>query len=95
MRGATESMAGADDLDRLAGAGPYLRLFAIVTGGWLMARQAIAASRLLVTGSADIDFLEAKLVTARFYCEQLLPQAAGLLPAVTAGAEALFAGDLT
>ena len=31
------------------------------------------------------DFLAQKLVTARFYATQLLPQAAGLAPAVTAG----------
>ena len=29
--------------------------------------------------------------TARFYAEQLLPQAGGLLPSVTAGARDLFA----
>ena len=33
------------------------------------------------------------MVTARFYAEQILPQAAGLLPAVTRGAESLFAID--
>ena len=32
-----------------------------------------------------------KQVTARFYLEQILPQAAALLPAVQAGAEDLFA----
>ena len=37
----------ADPLDALAGATPYLRLFSIVTGGWLMAQQALAATALL------------------------------------------------
>ena len=32
----------------------------------------------------DKAFLEGKVLTARFFCEQLLPQAAGLVPAVTA-----------
>ena len=31
------------------------------------------------------EFLDQKLVTARFFATQVLPQAAGLLPAVTAG----------
>ena len=31
------------------------------------------------------------MVTARFYAEQLLPQAAGLLSSVTAGSRDLFA----
>ncbi len=84
-------MAAADGIDRLAGAGPYLRLFGTVTGGWLMGRQALAVTRRLAAGAAHSDFLRAKLVTARFYCEQVLPQAAGLLPAATARAGDLLA----
>ena len=81
--------------DALAGAAPYLRLFGLVIGGWLMARSALAASRLLRTASgADAAFLQEKIGTARFYAGQLLPQAAGLLPAVTAGAGPLFQVDL-
>ena len=78
--------------DALAGAAPYLRLSGLVIGGWLMARSALAASRLLRTaGGADAAFLQEKIATARFYAGQLLPQAAGLLPAVTAGAGPLSA----
>jgi 3-(methylthio)propanoyl-CoA dehydrogenase len=91
LRHATDYMAASDSIDRLAGAGPYLRLFGIVTGGWLMARQALAATQRLAVSSTDADFLRAKLVTAHFYCEQLLPQASGLLSAVTAGAGDLLA----
>jgi len=82
--------------DALAGAAPYLRLAGLVIGGWLMARSALAASRLLHTaGGADAAFLREKIGTARFYAGQLLPQAAGLLPAVTAGAAPLFQIDLS
>jgi alkylation response protein AidB-like acyl-CoA dehydrogenase len=91
LRDATKRVAAADTIDRLAGAGPYLRLFGIVTGGWLMARQALAATRKLQAGSPEGDFLEAKVVTANFYCEQILPQASGLLSAATAGANDLMA----
>jgi hypothetical protein len=73
-----------------------LRLSGLVIGGWLLARSALAASRLLRTADgADAIFLEDKIGTARFYAEQLLPQAAGLLPAVTAGAGPLFQIDLS
>jgi hypothetical protein len=72
----------ADPNDALAAATPYLRMFGIVAGGWVMARQAIAARKL---------GLEEKLTTARFYLTELLPQATGLLPAVTAGQDVLFA----
>jgi len=75
----------ADPGNALAGATPYLRMCGIVTGGWLLARSAQAAQRQLDAGEGDADFLRQKLVTAKFYAEQLLPQAAGLAPAVTAG----------
>ena len=66
---------------------------ALVTGGWLLTRSAIAAAAMLDgdAGGFSAEFLEQKLVTARFYATQLLPQAAGLLPAITAGAADLFA----
>ena len=86
----------AEPNDALAGAAPYLRLSGLVIGGWLMARSALAASRLLRNaGGSDAVFLREKIGTARFYTEQLLPQAAGLLPAVTAGAGPLFQVDLS
>jgi alkylation response protein AidB-like acyl-CoA dehydrogenase len=77
-------------VDALAGAGPYLRMFGLVTGGWLMARSALAARRQIAAGAGDRRWLEDKIATARFYAGQLLPQARGLLPAVTAGAGGLF-----
>ena len=36
--------------DVLAGATPYLRMFGLVTGGWLLARSALVARRLLDAG---------------------------------------------
>ena len=91
----------AEPNDALAGATPYLRLCGLVIGGWLLARSALAASRLLRDGGSDAGggsdaiFLREKIGTARFYAEQLLPQTAGLLPAVTAGAGPLFQVDLS
>jgi 3-(methylthio)propanoyl-CoA dehydrogenase len=90
------SRGQAEPSDALAGATPYLRMSGLVVGGWLMARSALAASRLLRDpGGPDAVFLRDKIGTARFYAGQLLPQAAGLLPAVTAGAEPLFQIDLS
>ena len=75
----------------LAGAAPYLRLLASVVGAWLLARSAEAARSELAAGAtgAEAEALEAKQVTAEFFCRQLLPQAVGLAPAVTGGAEIL------
>ena len=80
----------SDPVDALAGATPYLTMFGTVVGGWLMARQALAARHELAGGSSDVAYLEAKVTTARFYADQLLPQAAGLLPAITAGGSVLY-----
>ncbi len=99
LREATDwimSSGQAEPTDALAGATPYIRLFGLVIGGWLLARSALAASRLQQNaGAFDAAFLQDKIGTARFYAGQLLPQAPGLLPAVTAGAGALFEVDLT
>ena len=82
--------------DALAGATPYLQMSGLVVGGWLMARSALAASRLLRdAGDSDAVFFREKIGTACFYAGQLLPRAAGLLPAVTAGADPLFQIDLS
>jgi hypothetical protein len=77
----------ADPRNALAGATPYLRLYGTVVGGWFHARQALASR----AGAADDPFLAAKLTTARYYLEQVLPTARGLLPAVTAGPGSLAA----
>ncbi len=79
--------------EALAGATPYLEMFGTVTGGWIMAKSALAARRLLDAGGGDDAFLRAKLATARFYGEQLLPKATALLPAITAGTSTLYQAD--
>ena len=83
----------ADPVQALAGATPYLRIFGTVTGGWLLTKQALAAQAELDAGSADTEYLAAKITTARFFAEQILPQAAGLVPSVQAGASALYEVD--
>ncbi len=56
----------------------YLKLFGAVAGGVLLAQQAAAAIRQQGEGNADHKFLRSKVVTARFYVEQLLPPAVAL-----------------
>ena len=66
----------------LAGATPYQDQFGYVTGGHYLLTAALSASK-----DAPSDYHEAKIATAVFYAENLLPRAAGLAPAVTAGAQ--------
>ena len=67
-----------------AGAVPYLRLFGIVAGGWLMARAALAAENHLSQG-AEGGFFPAKIVSARFFADQFLIQAPSLATTVISG----------
>ncbi|CUA81674.1 Acyl-CoA dehydrogenase related to the alkylation response protein AidB [Gulbenkiania indica] len=78
---------------RLAAAGsvPFLKLMGIVLGGWQMGRAGLAALSQQGQEDADADFLNAKLITARFYGEHLLPQVSGLAAAIVEGAESALA----
>lgn len=62
-----------------AGAVPYLRLAGVVLCGWQMARALMAALERI---ESDPAFYGAKVVTARFYADALLPQAETLSAAV-------------
>ena len=74
-----------------AGSVPYLELWGIVAGGWQMARAALVAVRKLAEGDADDGFLRAKVATARFYAECLLPRAEALSLTIVEGSEAALA----
>jgi alkylation response protein AidB-like acyl-CoA dehydrogenase len=74
-----------------AGAVPYLKLTGTVVGGWQMARAARIAHRLLASGGENAAFLRAKIATARFYAEHVLPEAASGRDEITAGAESTLA----
>jgi len=79
--------AVAADMPRaLAGSVPYLRMLGTVSGGWLLAKGALTAQQALGQRSSQASFLEAKLMTARFFAEHRLAGAPALLPAVAAGA---------
>ena len=73
-----------------AGAVPLLKLFGIVAGGWQTARGALAAQGNL-GANIDQDFYLAKIGTARFYADHVLPQAHGLAHAVLHGAAGVMA----
>ena len=68
----------------------FLMLAGAVCGGWQMARAARVAQNKLFTG-VDSVFHEAKLVTARFYAEHLLPRAAALLSSIQSGGASILA----
>ena len=70
---------------------PYLKLWGIVAGGWLMGRAAQIAATQLAAGKGDRRFYAAKIATARFYVEHILPQAPALAEEITGGAASVLA----
>ncbi|MBL8422686.1 MAG: acyl-CoA dehydrogenase [Candidatus Accumulibacter phosphatis] len=81
---------GKDVRAASAGAVPFLKLLGIVAGGWQMARAALIAQAKVDAGDGD-PFFPAKVVTARFYADHVLSEAAGLASSVTDGAEGVMA----
>ena len=81
---------GKDVRAASAGAVPFLKLLGIVAGGWQMARAALIAQAKVDAGDGD-PFYPAKVVTARFYADHVLSEAAGLASSVTDGAEGVMA----
>jgi alkylation response protein AidB-like acyl-CoA dehydrogenase len=69
-----------------SGASPFMRLLGIVAGGWLMVESALAAARMLAENRGDATFLRGKIVTARFFADQILSQAAAIGTQVASGA---------
>lgn len=73
-----------------AGSVPYLMLAGNVMAGWQLARALLVAEELAAKGE-DRDFMEAKVITARFYADHILAKAPGLRDAIVEGAESVNA----
>ena len=74
-----------------AAASEYLRLFGLVAVGYMWARTAqVALARL---DDDPTGFYRAKLDTARFYFERVLPQSGALEASVMAGSDSIMAFD--
>lgn len=85
LRETSRSLQGAD-LDRLgAAAVDYLRLFALVSFGWMWARMAAAGA------AADTPLHISKVKLADWYAAKVLPQAHSLAAQIAAGADTLLA----
>jgi 3-(methylsulfanyl)propanoyl-CoA dehydrogenase len=89
---ATDWLLGGqhNDLDpALAGATPYLRLFALATGGALLAQEALAAKRLAGNG----EDAAARTALARFFAENMAVQAGALERTVVEAADSVNRAD--
>ena len=94
LEDATRWVAGTASKDltnALAGSVPFLRLAGTALGGWLLAKSVLVAQQRLATRDGDPKFLEAKVVTARFYAEVILPPALAQLGPLKAAGRTVFA----
>ncbi|ODN72330.1 acyl-CoA dehydrogenase C-terminal domain-containing protein [Methylobrevis pamukkalensis] len=74
-----------------AGATDYMHLFGLVAFGWMWLKMARAATEHLAAGEGDRAFYEAKILTARFFMERLLPETALRRTRIESGAAATMA----
>ncbi|HEY4972620.1 MAG TPA: acyl-CoA dehydrogenase, partial [Steroidobacteraceae bacterium] len=72
---------------------PYLHLCGLVLGGALLARGAAIAAAKLAAGGGDEKFYRAKLQTARFFAEHVLPQSLSLLRVIKSGGASVAEAD--
>jgi len=70
---------------------PFLRLTAFTVMAYLWVRMADAAQAALDNGDGNRAFNEAKLVSAQFFFDKLLPEKDHLLADITDGKETLMA----
>ena len=71
--------------DRLAGSVPFCTMLAVATAGWQLVRQLRA-----VEAGASPALAETKAASVRFFVDRIVPEAAGLKAAATAGAQPLY-----
>ncbi|MHA6719185.1 acyl-CoA dehydrogenase [Sphingomonas sp. RS6] len=85
----TAHLLAVDADDRLAASYPFLTMVSVAACGWLMERQ----GRIAADAEGDPAFLAMKQAAARFYVDQIVPEALGLKAAAMAPASALYAVD--
>lgn len=80
-----------DPEEGAAAATDYLRLLGLVAVAYCFAKSARLALGKLASGSDDAMFYDAKLKTAAFFFERILPQVGSLLQAIKAGKASMMA----
>ncbi|BDI05495.1 acyl-CoA dehydrogenase [Sphaerotilus microaerophilus] len=73
-----------------AGSVPYLMLAGNLMAGWQMGRALLAAEDAINEGE-EVEFMQAKVATARFYAEHILTRVPGLRDSILEGGESACA----
>ncbi|MDZ7783119.1 MAG: acyl-CoA dehydrogenase C-terminal domain-containing protein [Halioglobus sp.] len=88
MKLGEEATENADEAG--AAAVDYLMYSGYVTLAYFWARMAVVAKRKIAEAEGDTAFYDAKVLTARFYFERLLPRTETLKATIRAGAPSLM-----
>jgi len=102
LQQATMYMAGAglkNPDDVAAGAVEYQKMFALVALAYSWARQAKVAMEKLpnvnvAASGTEKEFYEAKIATARFYMQKILPQVSSHLQSIVAGSKSIMMASI-
>ncbi len=89
---AARTGANADELG--AASFDYLMYAGYTVLAYIWARSAAVAQKKLADGSSETAFYQAKLKTARFYFQRILPRNEGLAVSLNAGSDSLMAMDV-
>ncbi|MBK6294045.1 MAG: acyl-CoA dehydrogenase [Rhodoferax sp.] len=87
---APEGAAKASPNAVFAGSVPYLMLAGNLMAGWQLARALLVAQAQIAAGN-DVAFMQAKIITARFYADHMLTKVPGLRDAVLEGSQSVTA----
>lgn len=71
----------------------YLMYSGYTTLAWFWARMALTAQQALDAGTDEADFYKAKIATAQFYYQRILPRTRSLAATIQAGGDSLMQLD--
>jgi 3-(methylthio)propanoyl-CoA dehydrogenase len=95
LKVAADKVMNMDTADAAGVAAPLLKMFGVVVGAALLAKQAGVAVARLAAHTDEDRFLSAKISTASFFVEHILPQAQALQASIAnASTTRLFAVDV-
>ena len=69
----------------------FLMLVGVVSGGWQLARAALAAAERQQNGSGNSDYDQSKISTASFFAEHIMARTRGYLARLSADADSVMA----
>ena len=81
----------ADPEEAGAAASEYLRMFGLVAMGYCFARATVLAGMRIAFGTEEKAFYDAKIKTATYYFERILPQVSAHFLSIKAGKKSMMA----